>query len=229
MKSTRLCAVLFILCTLETETWVRIFVFFFVGDHLPGEALRRRHVRARGFHGGFEVPVGVSFPERGMRNDQHDAVAATVCIPVTSVPGGAAQPCVAEVPSSGALQLAAAEEQPDHWASPEKDEPWSPIWDTSTSEDEEAVALHKEMQILEEDETCPAHVQEELGRLLFMKKTVTTGNIKRQYVASSAETQKYVKLLLRRRLDLMNAHGLGREAAFSGGAPLPAPHLARSN
>ena len=42
------------------------------------------------------VPVGASFPDRGMRNDQHDAVAAQLLIPIAA--GGAPQP--AEIPTA---------------------------------------------------------------------------------------------------------------------------------
>ena len=54
--------------------------------------------------GGFAeertVPVGASFPERGMRNDQHDAVAAQLMIPIRPgdappAAGGAPQPAEA--------------------------------------------------------------------------------------------------------------------------------------
>eukprot|EP00974_Lingulodinium_polyedra_P053763 5166833-Lingulodinium_polyedra.AAC.1 len=37
------------------------------------------------------APVGASFEERGMRNDQHDAVGATLTVPIREVPSGAPQ------------------------------------------------------------------------------------------------------------------------------------------
>ena len=85
------------------------------------------------------------------------------------------------------------------------DEDFNPDWD---DDDDEATKLHKRLLEAEVDEDVSPEVQQELGKILFKKKTVTTGGITRQYVATTAETTRTIKRLLQRRRDYMENHDL---------------------
>ena len=98
-----------------------------------------------------------------------------------------------------------------------------------TPEDKEVRELHETLREAEEAEDVSPLVQQELGRILFKKRTVTKGGFKRQYVAGRAETVKSIKMLLRRRRDFMAAHdlhdsppGLLEAPPASSGASQPA-------
>ena len=84
----------------------------------------------------------------------------------------------------------------------------SPTCSRETSEQGEVKELHERLREVEEaDDTLP-EVHDELGKILFKKKTVTEAGYTRQYVASRSETVSSIKRLLRRRWAFMAARGL---------------------
>ena len=171
------------------------------------------------------VPVGVSFPHRGMRNNHHDAVGAQLMIPIgrtcpggaRPAAGGACQPATAAWRASGAAMpqpkagrpAADQASQPAAEAEGEADaQSPSGCWCTDTFENENAEMIYERLRWAEETGRFPEHIQRELGKMLFKKTTVTTGGVERQYVAGRAETIRCIKKLLKRRLDYMEAMGL---------------------
>ena len=226
------------------------------------------------------VPIGASFVDRGMRNDQHDAVAALLSIPIglrrpggsrpaasgASQPavaaaaavqalepaGGAPQPAVAasaaeQAPAGDAPQPAAAAEpslepEPAAGSAPQPATPpaeadagsFSPDYGRSSSEDGDVTELHERLLEVEEADDISEDVQMELAKILFKKKTITTGGIKRQYVATREETLESIKKLLQRRKNFMAARDLhdahptpgaaSRKDGLTGGASQPADH-----
>ena len=182
------------------------------------------------------VPVGGSYENRGMRNDQHDAVSAMLKIPIARQPGGASQPAGSadaptQAPSPRALAAASTPaathteaSQPGAAQSPAEDDEEPENWQPSpiTSDDETASCLHQEIIENEKEENIPDDLRQQLGHILFMKKTVTTHGITRKYVARSTESRACIKHLLRRRNAFMEARSLGSPQERNGGAPQPA-------
>ena len=123
------------------------------------------------------VPVGASFRNRGVRIDVHDAVGAQLLIPIGRMRPGDARPAAA-----GASQPATAA------ADEAESDATAPNWSMDTSLNEAVAELHEKLREVEEADDISPEVQQELGRILFKKKTVTEGGFKRQYAASRAET-----------------------------------------
>lgn len=98
----------------------------------------------------------------------------------------------------------------------------SVCWSPDTVEDYEAEMLHAELRVVEEADDVPADIQRELGKILFKKRSVTTGGITRQYVSPPWETLSSIKKLLKRRRDFMAARNLRDEPPAAGGAAQPA-------
>ena len=84
----------------------------------------------------------------------------------------------------------------------------APDWGADSPLAEAVSALHEELRNAEEADDISPEVQQELGKILFKKKTVTDGGFKRQYVASREETVSSIKKLLQRRWNFMEARGL---------------------
>ena len=89
---------------------------------------------------------------------------------------------------------------------------------------EAARELHEKMRVVEEAEEISTELQLQLRKILFKKKTVLLGGVKRQYCASRNETRRAIKNLLRIRRDFMAARGLHDPHPASGGASQPADH-----
>ena len=94
---------------------------------------------------------------------------------------------------------------------------------------EAARELHEKMRVVEEAEEISTELQLQLRKILFKKKTVLLGGVKRQYCASRNETRRAIKNLLRIRRDFMAARGLhdahpASGVRRSGGASQPADH-----
>jgi len=68
----------------------------------------------------------------------------------------------------------------------------------------------------DENEDLPEEFHQQLGKILFMKRTITTGGMKRKYVADSSETEACIRELLRRRTNFLSAEGCALEAATKG-------------
>lgn len=181
------------------------------------------------------VPIGASFKERSMRNNHHDAVAATLWIPYDFVPdaepprspseprdsdrhGDDAQASASPAAASskgGAAQPANLKDgatqpvpaSPTASSSSSQELPdWSP--DVQTDEFETAAeTLHQNLMTLEENEEDP-RVMAELGRLLFQKKLQEVDGRKVQHVASTEETRLAITKLLRRRQDFLLQHNI---------------------
>ena len=77
------------------------------------------------------------------------------------------------------------------------------------------------MQEEEADDISPG-VIEELGRILFERKTVAERGKQRKYVATDKETVSIVKKLLQRRRRYMDANNLQGPPLAPGGASQPA-------
>ena len=120
--------------------------------------------------------------------------------------GGAPQPAVA------ASAAAAAEERPREpsVAAASDTEPGIDSLDWSADEPAETDVkeLHDKLREMESADDIPEDVQRELGRILFLKKTVCTAGFRRQYVASREETVNAIRKLLKRRKDYMWANDL---------------------
>ena len=119
--------------------------------------------------------------------------------------GGAPQPAVA------ASAAAAAEERPREPSvapASDTDPGFSPNWSPDEPAETDVKELHAKLREMESADDIPEDVQLELGRILFLKKTVCTGGFRLQYVASSEETVKAIRKLLKRRKDYMWANGL---------------------
>ena len=85
--------------------------------------------------------------------------------------------------------------------------------------------LHENMRVAEEAEDISSmKVQLQLRKILFKKKTVEVGGLKRQYCASRNETFLSIKKLLKIRRDFMAARGLHDAHPTPGGASQPADH-----
>ena len=88
------------------------------------------------------VPVGASFPDRGIRNDQHDAVAAQLMIPIGKIhplpppaAGGAPQPAATSSSAAGAApKPAAAASHAERDISPPASDPPQPAEEPSDTE-----------------------------------------------------------------------------------------------
>ena len=81
------------------------------------------------------------------------------------------------------------------------------------------------MRVAEEAEDIYSmKVQLQLRKILFKKKTVEVGGLKRQYCASRNETFLSIKKLLKIRRDFMAARGLHDAHPTPGGASQPADH-----
>ena len=188
------------------------------------------------------VPVGASFPDRGVRNDQHDAVGAQLMIPIgrnrpedaPPAAGGAPQPAEATSHAEQAISpdtggppqpaeapLDAEEPTPPDWAGSEVEED---IAEQDNTLNEAARELHEDLLEKEEAEDISMDLQLELRKILFKKRTVTLGGIKRQYVASAAEVFSAIKKLLKRRRDFMAARDLHDAHPANDGASQPAGH-----
>ena len=183
--------------------------------------------------GGFAeertAPVGYSWDTQGMRFDTHDAVGAELMIPIgrkrrgaaRPAAGGAPQPATAaassegatdkqEPPADGAPEAAVAAAVAEEKEEELGEEEFRPDWDEDVSED--VTKLHDTLREAEAADDTSPRVQEELGKILFKKKTVTTGGVKRQYVADKLETIRSIHKLLRRRQDYMVDHNLSDPA-----------------
>ena len=181
------------------------------------------------------VPIGASFAERGMRNHQHDAVAATFWIPYEFVPdaepprspseprdsdrhGDDAQVSASTAAASskggaaqhandddGATQLVPASPTASSSSSQELAD-WSPDVETVAVETA-AETLHQALKTLEENEE-DQRVMAELGRLLFQKRVHEVDGRKVQHVASAEETCLAITSLLRRRQNFLFQHNI---------------------
>ena len=119
--------------------------------------------------------------------------------------GGAPQPAEA------ASAAAAAEEslpEPSVADAADTEPGFSPNWSPDEPAETDVNELHDKLREVESADDIPEDVQRELGRILFLKKTVCTGGFRLQYVASSEETVKAIRKLLKRRKDYMWANGL---------------------
>ena len=146
-------------------------------------------------------PVGTYIPDPELLDDQRDAVITQLMMPIGRIrpwiepaAGGAPQP--ADAPSDAESRLTEA-----------------------------ARELHENMRIAEEAEDISSmKVQLQLRKILFKKKTVEVGGLKRQYCASRNETFLSIKKLLKIRRDFMAARGLHDAHPTPGGASQPADH-----
>ena len=138
------------------------------------------------------VPVGVSFAHRGMPYIRHDAVGAQLMIPI-----GRTRPRGARSAASGAEQSAVAHAEAASGCGSSE---------TTTSSDEEVEALRGRLETMEEDDDVPEDFQRLLASFLYQKRTVTTGGVKRQYVAGPEESNRQLKRLLKRRPEFMAAN-----------------------
>ena len=121
--------------------------------------------------------------------------------------GGAPQPAVAASAAENAHEGGAARPPtPSAEAEPKPQTPSSPDWGTDV--EGEVADLHAQLRHMEEADDIPEEVQQELGRILFLKRTVETAGHRRHYVASKEETVNAIRKLLKRRKDFMRANGL---------------------
>ena len=121
--------------------------------------------------------------------------------------GGAPQPAVAASAAENAHEGGAARPPtPSAEAEPKPQTPSSPDWGTDV--EGEVADLHAQLRHMEEADEIPEEVQQELGRILFLKRTVETAGHRRHYVASKEETVNAIRKLLKRRKDFMRANGL---------------------
>ena len=140
------------------------------------------------------IPVGKSYRKSGVRNDDHDTVAAKLVVPFADIaagePSGAAQPAGSDISEEDDT------ESPSHWPPPRSETP------PALSDDElEARQLDRELRDrhaavqVDELNDNPAHAQT-LGRILFQRKTVMHNGQKLEYVASKRESVKALRTLL---------------------------------
>ena len=157
------------------------------------------------------VPIGASFDHRGVMPDHpHDAVGVQLMIPIGRTQAGGHGTA-----TSGAPQPAAD-------AQAETDDGMSePCWDGDTSQDSQAEELAERLREVEEDDDVPKEFQLELGSILFKKKWVTDGGVRRQYVATRAEINGSIKKLLKRRRQFMADNGLHDPGRAPDGASQP--------
>jgi len=164
-----------------------------------------------GFYQEHIVPVGTSWEYSGMRRDAHDAVGARLLIPIRQRPADAvSQPAVAaaatqQVPPGGALQPAVAFLPLEDLSQQE------PTSDDSRESSEcamEANELASRARELEEKEEVSPRVLEKLRHLLFKKRWVCEGGVKRPYVSKYREVVYSISQLLKRRQKYMADHSI---------------------
>ena len=141
------------------------------------------------------VPVGASFSDRGMRNDQHDAVAAQLMIPIRQIlrgnvppaAGGAPQPAETASHAEQHFSRAAGGGPQPAEAPSDADQPISPDWEATNAQQDTLVQdtalnkaardLHENLLHAEEAEDIPVNQQYELQKILFKKKDGGRGRL----------------------------------------------------